>query len=82
MDGKKLDLPAYSVRAGETISVSDKMKKNVHVMEAIDSVAHNLTYLNVDRENFSAHLIGVPTREEIPVPVAEQLVVEFYTRLT
>ncbi len=82
VDGGKLDLPSYSVKAGQIIAVSEKMRKNVHVLEAIEGVAHNLTYLDVDRNAFSARLTGVPTREEIPVPVAEQLVVEFYTRLT
>ncbi len=82
VDGSKLDLPSYSVKSGQVIAVSEKMRKNVHVLEAIDSVAHNLTYLDVDRNAFSARLNGVPTREEIPVPVSEQLVVEFYTRLT
>lgn len=82
VDGAKLDLPAYSVKAGQVIAVTERMRKNVHVMEAIEGVAHNLTYLDVDRNSFSARLTGVPTREEIPVPVTEQLVVEFYTRLT
>jgi small subunit ribosomal protein S4 len=82
VNGQRLDLPSYQVRAGETIAVSEKMRKNVHVVEALDGTAYNLPYLMVDRDGVSARFTAVPTREEIPTPIEESLVVEFYTRLT
>ncbi len=82
VDGKKLDLPSYQVLPGQTIQIKESMRKNVHVLDAMEGVAYNLGYLQVDRNAFSASFIAMPERNEIPVPVDEQLIVEFYTRLT
>lgn len=82
VDGRRLDLPSYSVVPGQTISVREAMRKNPHVVESIESAVHNLSYLSVDKNSFSAQFTALPAREEIPVPVDEQLIIEFYTRLT
>lgn len=82
VDGQKVDLPSYSVLPGQTIQVREAMRKNVHVMDAMEGVAYNLAYLQVDKNAFSAQLTNLPERNEIPVPVDEQMIVEFYTRLT
>ncbi|MEO8393133.1 MAG: 30S ribosomal protein S4, partial [Chloroflexota bacterium] len=81
VDGKKLDLPSYSVLPGQVISVREPMRKNVHVLDAMEGVAYNLSYLQVDKNAFAAHFTNLPERTEIPVPIDEQLIVEFYTRL-
>lgn len=82
VDGQRVDLPSFQVKPGQTISVSEKMRKNVHVLDAAESTAYNLAYLTVDRNDFSARLTSRPERADIPAPIQEQLVVEFYTRLT
>ena len=82
VDGQRVDLPSYQVKPGQTISVVEKMRKNPHVVEALEGTAFNLSYLQVDRDNLSAKLVNLPARDEIPTPIQEQLVVEFYTRLT
>ncbi len=82
VDGQRVDLPSYSVAPGQKISVKETMRKNVHVLDAMEGVAYNLAYLQVDRDSFTASFNALPDREEIPVPVDEQLIVEFYTRLT
>ena len=64
------------------ISVKENMRTNVHVLEAMESVANNLPYLTVNKAAFSATLLNLPERTDIPVPVREQLIVEYYTRLT
>ncbi len=82
VDGKRVDLPSYAVTPGQTVSGKESMRKNQHVLDAMEGVAYNLNYLQVDKNAFSARLAALPEREEIPVPVDEQLIVEFYTRLT
>jgi len=67
---------------GQTIQIREAMRKNVHVLDAMEGVAYNLSYLQVDKNAFAAHFTTLPERNEIPVPVDEQLIVEFYTRLT
>ncbi|MCS7071696.1 MAG: 30S ribosomal protein S4, partial [Anaerolinea sp.] len=81
VDGQRVDLPSFSVKPGMTISVHERMRNNPHVQEAVESSLHNLSYLSVDRNTFSATLTAIPPREEIPVPIQEQLVIEFYNRL-
>lgn len=82
VNGQRVDLPSFLVTPGQVITVKEAMRKNPHVLEALESVAHNLDYLSVDKNAFSASFTRVPEREEIPVPIQEQLIVEFYTRLT
>jgi len=82
IDGAVLDLPSYSVKPGESFQMVEKMRQNVHVQEAIQSSPYNPSYLEVNRGAASATLIKMPTRDEVPVPVTESLIVEYYTRLT
>jgi small subunit ribosomal protein S4 len=82
VDGQRVDLPSFSVAPGQTIAVKEPMRKNVHVLDAMEGVAYNLSYLHVDRNTFSAQLTNLPERNDIPVPVDETLIIEYYTRLT
>lgn len=83
IDGQRVDLPSYLVNPGEVISLTPKMRNNVHVQQWMEQVASsNLPYLQVDRDAHSATLLMTPERLQIPVPVDVQLVVEYYNRLT
>lgn len=81
VNGQKVDLPSFQVNPGMTLGVSEKMRKNPHVVEALEGGSLNLSYLAVDKNAMQAVFMALPRREEIPVPVTEQLVVEFYNRL-
>jgi small subunit ribosomal protein S4 len=81
VNGEKVDLPSFQVNPGMTIAVSEKMRKNPHVMESLEGQMFNLSYLMVDKNAMQAVFTALPHRDEIPVPVTEQLVVEFYNRL-
>jgi small subunit ribosomal protein S4 len=82
INGGRVNIPSYSVNPGEVISLVDKMRKNPHVVESMESTAYAPQFLSVDVNMASATMIRVPERGEIQIPVDEQLVVEFYTRLT
>ena len=82
VDGKRVDLPSFSVKPGQVISVSEKMRRNDHILNSMESQVYNLPYLSVDRNAFAATFTRIPERAEIPVPITESLVVEFYNRLT
>ncbi|MCC6616472.1 MAG: 30S ribosomal protein S4 [Anaerolineae bacterium] len=81
VNGERVDLPSFQLKPGMTIAVSERMRKNVHVIESMESTAHNLSYLMVDKDNISARFSHIPERGEVPVPVQESFVVEFYNRL-
>lgn len=81
VNGKRLDLPSYQVIPGDQISLRNKMRDNVHVLQSMEENVTVPEYMLMDKPNFSATLTREPDRREIPVPIEEQLVVEFYARL-
>ena len=82
VDGARVNLPSYQVRPGETVEVSDKMKKNAHIQEWVQQAAYFPPYLTVDKDSFRVTLDRVPDEGEVQTPVDIQLVVEYYNRLT
>ncbi len=82
VNGHRLNLPSYQVRAGDEVEVSDKMKKNVHIQEWVQQSAYFPPYMTVDKENYRVTLDRAPEEGEVQTPVDIQQVVEFYNRLT
>ena len=82
VDGKKLDIPSYACIPGQTITLREKMRRNLDVEAALESRGPLPDYLKLDQAAFTATVDRMPTRDDIQVPVTEQLVVEFYSRKT
>ena len=82
VNGKRLDLPSYQVRPGDVISVKEKMRKNPHIIESMESGVNPPAFLTLDSAAFSVTYERLPEQKEIPVPVDMQLIVEYYNRLT
>lgn len=82
VNGTRLDIPSYSVQVGDVIGLVEKMAKNVHTVESLESVGAVPDYLSLDKDHAAVTFSRTPERREIPVPINEQLIVEFYTRLT
>ncbi|MBL8131296.1 MAG: 30S ribosomal protein S4 [Anaerolineae bacterium] len=81
VNGQRVDLPSFQVNPGMVLSLTDAMRKNVHVIDALESTAHNLEYVTVNRDAVTATLTRLPERNELPLVIDEQLVVEYYNRL-
>jgi small subunit ribosomal protein S4 len=82
VNGERLDIASYQVDVGDVVSLSPRMRQNVHVIEALESVGSTPDYMTLDKNAFSIRFDRLPDRKEMPIPVDEQLIVEFYTRLT
>lgn len=83
VNGERVNLPSYSVRPGDVIGITEKMRRNVHVVESGESSGTVPAYMSVDRNKVEATLLRVPEQDEIPVQMVDiQLVVEYYNRLT
>lgn len=83
VNGKKVDIPSYFIKDGDEISVSDSMKHNTNVEEAISSNEREIPdYFNIDNKKLVGKLIRTPKLSEVPYPVQMEpnLVVEFYSR--
>ncbi|WP_130807275.1 30S ribosomal protein S4 [Senegalia massiliensis] len=80
VNGKKVDIPSFSVEVGDIISLREK-SKNIDVFkESFENPSFALDYITRNEESISAKLEREPKREEIPVEVDEQLIVEYYSR--
>lgn len=82
VNGKRIDVPSYECRVGDVIALQEKMRENAHVQDSLNYCPVGLVppYLHNDRENFSGTLVAMPKREEIPVKIDEQLIVEYYSK--
>lgn len=81
VDGKRVNIPSYSVKPGETISLKEKTKNNVGVTENLKGFDHGkYSWIEWNADKNSAKFLRVPDRESVPENINEQLVVEFYSK--
>lgn len=82
VNGKSVDLPAFPVSAGDTIEIKEKSKKNVNVVAAMESATSRMIpeWLALDKAGVKGSVLALPTREQLPQSVNEQLIVEWYSR--
>lgn len=82
VNGKKVDKSSYQLKEGQAVSVSPASKEIVPVLEAKES-GSSLTipeWLEVNLENLKGKLLRYPERDEIKVPINEQVIVELYSK--
>ncbi|KKE79081.1 30S ribosomal protein S4 [Oceanobacillus caeni] len=80
VDGKRLDIPSYSVKPGQTISLREKSQKLDIVKEALEVNTFVPEYLTFDADKLVGTFSRYPERSELPAEINESLIVEFYSR--
>ena len=81
VDGKKVNIPSFQLKVGQVVSLREKSQKNEQIKASfLNGNRRPLDYIEVTEDNFSGKLVMIPKREEIPVEINEQLVVEFYSK--
>lgn len=85
VNGRKVDRPGYLVRVGDRIAISKREKSQQYVraqMQLLEGVTvpGDQGWLDVDRDKLAATVIAFPGREDVLIPVEEQLIVEFCSR--
>jgi small subunit ribosomal protein S4 len=83
VNGKRVNIPSYTVQAGDKVEVREKSRKIAIVQGSLDAAQGRPipSWVDVDKANFSAVYRGAPPREELQDPaVREQYVVEYYSR--
>ncbi len=82
VNGKKVDIPSYLLKAGDKISILDKYKENVVIKRSLETLQKKNVpeWLEVDAGSFSGIFKKIPTKEEIALPIQEQLIVELYSK--
>ncbi|HDD45323.1 MAG TPA: 30S ribosomal protein S4 [Candidatus Desulfofervidus auxilii] len=82
VNDEKVDIPSYLVEVGDIIKIREKSKDIPFIKEALEAVARRgvPSWLEVDKERLEGRVKALPTRDEIAIPVQEQLIVEFYSK--
>lgn len=82
VNGKKVNIPSYLVKQGDVVSVKERSKKVTRIMEALEAVDRRgiPEWITVDKKSFAATVVGYPSRDQLTLPVQEQLVVELYSK--
>ena len=80
VDGKKLDIPSYRVKVGQTIALKETSKDLVIVKAALEAKLSRAEYLAFDENTGVGTFVRTPERDEFLPEINEQLIVEFYNR--
>jgi small subunit ribosomal protein S4 len=81
-NGRKVDIVSYSVRPGDVIQVSDRSRSMTYFKDVAELVGQHTPpkWLAVDAAAMSGRVADLPAREDIDIPINEQLIVEYYSR--
>lgn len=80
VNGKKVNIPSFTVKAGDVIKVKEKSTNSPKFKEVKEMSITVPSWITVDVEKLEGKVLSVPTREEIDTPVAEHLIVELYSK--
>jgi small subunit ribosomal protein S4 len=82
VNGRKVDIASFRIKPGNVIEVREKSRTIPSVEESLKTVTRRGVpeWLDVDVANFKGVVKALPTREELPPTIREQLIVEFYSR--
>jgi len=82
VNGRKVNIPSYQVKIGDVIEVREKSRKSPFILEAMETVVRREmpSWLEVDGSNFRGIVKEFPNREELTMPINEQLIVELYSK--
>lgn len=82
VNGRKVDIPSYAVRQGDTVAVRQGSVENASIKHAMEEVKGRGVpeWLTIDASGASARISSLPTRQQINLPVQEQLIVELYSK--
>ncbi|MFZ5586639.1 MAG: 30S ribosomal protein S4 [Thermodesulfobacteriota bacterium] len=82
INGKKATIPSLKVKAGDVVGLRDKSREIPQIKEAMEAVARRQipAWLEADPANFRGSVKALPAREELTMPMQEQLIVELYSR--
>jgi len=78
----KVNIASYLVKPGDVIELREKSKKVVRILEALEGVARRGVpqWLELDKDQMKGSVKGLPTREDITIPIQEKLIVELYSK--
>ena len=82
VNGKKVNIPSYQVKKGDVIELREKSRTIQAITDSLEAIVRRGVpqWLEISKENFKGEVKGVPAREDITLPIQEQLIVELYSK--
>lgn len=80
VDGKKVDIPSYSVKPGSTISIKESSLEHPAIKAALEANVTRPAYVEFDAKKMTGTYVRYPERNELNAEINESLIVEFYNR--
>jgi len=82
VNGRKVNIPSFQLSVDDVVSLSEKSRKNEVIADNLEGVARRgaPSWLELDASNFQGTVKALPNREEITMPIQEQLIVELYSK--
>lgn len=82
VNGRKVNVPSYQVVVGDEISIKEKSRANALINESIEAVERRgvPSWIELDKKAYKSTIKAMPNREELTMPIQEQLIVELYSK--
>jgi small subunit ribosomal protein S4 len=82
VNSKKVSIPSYQVKVGDVVQVHEGSQKIPQILEAVETVVRRgiPNWTEVDKDSFKGTLKAFPNREDLTMPIQEQLIIELYSK--
>ena len=82
VNNQKVNVPSYVIKKDDVITIKEKSRKSERIKNALETVKGRGVpkWLELDADKFSGKVVAMPTREDVGLPVNEQLIVELYSK--
>lgn len=82
LNGRKVNIPSIQAKAGDVLQLREKSRKIAVISESLEAVVRRgiPQWLELDKDNFKGTIKALPVREDITMPIQEQLIVELYSK--
>ncbi len=82
VNGRRLDIPSYQMRVGDVVAIREKSQKVQRIVDSLEGALNRpqMSWLELDKTAFSGKVLAWPVREELTLPIQENLIVELYSR--
>ncbi|MDO9211225.1 MAG: 30S ribosomal protein S4 [Deltaproteobacteria bacterium] len=82
VNGRKVSIPSYLVKIGDVIELREKSRKSAKINDSLEGVARRgiPSWLELDKEHYRGRISALPSREDLTMPIKEQLIVELYSK--
>ncbi|MBU4258558.1 MAG: 30S ribosomal protein S4 [Proteobacteria bacterium] len=82
INGKKVNIPSYTIKMGDVIEIREKSRNMQVIKDSLDAVVRRgiPQWLDLEKESLKGMVKGYPVREDLTMPIQEQLIVELYSK--